>query len=136
MPSKYSKAAPSWVRSLRVLHRLIVVRIEAAELHVKNLSVTPRLARPAMMRATVCMEAASGLSASMFVMGSRYCGGLATPPTPAGAMALASIGLRLHGAVDDDLVLLGKEIGLIGGEDRVERVRRRLAARTAAATRP
>ena len=44
-----------------------------------------------MMRATVCREAASGLLASMLVMGSRYCGGLATPPTPAGAMAVTSV---------------------------------------------
>src|SRR5580658_2671693 len=43
-----------------------------------------------MMRATVWSEAASGLSTSMLVVGSRYCGGLGTPVGPAASMDEAS----------------------------------------------
>ena len=49
-----------------------------------------RLALPPMILATVCKEVASGLLASLFDWGFRYCGGLGIPPGPAGSIALAS----------------------------------------------
>ena len=36
-PSKYSSAAPKLRQQLRVLHGLVVVRVEAAQLHIENL---------------------------------------------------------------------------------------------------
>ena len=103
---------------------LAIVRIEAAELHVEDLPIHTEAgsagddARDGLQR-----DAPAGLSVSMLVTGSRYCGGFGMPPTPAGAMAVASSGLRLHRAVDNDFVFLGKEIGLIGRQDRLQRVR-------------
>ena len=80
-----------------------------------------------MMRATVCIEAASGLSVSLLVIGSRYCGGLATPLAPAGSHCACQHGLRLDGAIDHHLrYSLREEVGLVGGQDRAERIGSRL----------
>ena len=73
-----------------------------------------------MILATVCSEVASGLSVSLFVIGSRYCGGFGMPADLPGASRRQQR-LRLHRAIDDDFIFLGKEIGFIGSENRRER---------------
>ena len=50
------------------------------------------------------------------------------PPTPAGRHGGGEQLLRLHGAVDDDFVFLGEEVGFIGREDRLQRARSRSIA--------
>ena len=112
------------MRSCACCDGLAVVRIEAAELDVED------LARDAELGAAG-NDAGDGLHGSgERIVGEHVGHGVEIlrrirhAAHAGGSHGGGQHGLRLHGAVDDDLVFLGEEIGFVGGEDRVERIGR------------
>ena len=121
-PSKYSKAAPSWVRSLRVLHRLVVVRVEAAELDVEDLPRDAELGAAGDDAGDGLQGCGQRIVDELVRHGIEILRRIGDAADAGRSHGGGQRGLGLDGALDDDLVLLGEEIGLVGGEDGVERV--------------
>ena len=102
--------------------RLVIVGVEAAELHIEDLTRDAEAGLSADDPGDGLQRSPNGLSVSLFVIGSRYCGGLGIPLAPAGSIEIASVACAWIERWMTTSYSLAKRFCFVGAEDRVERV--------------